>query len=210
MSIFSELEALLISYADRVPLEVFAIVASFIEEVVAPVPSPAVMVVSGSLADVQGYAITGIIVLALLGSLGKLLGALLVYKIADRAEDLLSGRFAKFFGVTHAQIESFGKRLGNGWKDYVLLTVFRALPIVPSSLISVGCGVLKVNLRLYAFATYVGTVMRDFVYLYVGYVGTGAAKAFIEQSSSIESLVQVGVLLALMAGLAYLYWRHRG
>jgi cbb3-type cytochrome oxidase subunit 3 len=31
----------------------------------------------------------------------------------------------------------------------------------------------------------------------------------LEQSSSIESLVQVSVLLILIAGLAYAYWRHR-
>ncbi|MES2668261.1 MAG: VTT domain-containing protein [Patescibacteria group bacterium] len=204
---FAALEAWVISYASVMPLPVFAALSSFVEEIVAPIPSGPVMLVMGSLANLQGYTLLALAGLILIAALGKLAGSLVVYLIADKAEDLLSGRFGKMLGVTHAQIEAFGKRLEGGWKDYVLLTVLRALPFVPSAVISAGCGILKVPLRLYVIATLVGSVLRDAFFIYIGYIGLSGADQILARLDSAETLLQVlivvGVLLSIGA-LAYL------
>jgi membrane protein DedA with SNARE-associated domain len=207
---FSQLEALLISYAGVMPLPLFAAIASFAEEIVAPIPSGPVMLVMGSLASVQEYALPALAGLALAAAAGKLAGSLVVYVIADKAEDVIAARFAKFFGISHAQIESFGKRLGNGWKDYVLLTLLRALPFVPSAVISAGSGVLKVRLRLFIVATLVGSVVRDFIFLYVGYVGLAGASELISRFDTVESLLQAAIIAGVViAGAVYLYLHQK-
>src|SRR3989344_5164736 len=206
---FANLEAMLIGYANHLPLEIFAVVASFVEGVVAPIPSPAVMIAVGSLASLQARPFYGLIILCLFGAVGKLLGALLVYFLADKLEDIFSGRFAKFFGVTHEDIESFGKRLGKGWKDYIAMIVVRALPIIPSSLVSVGSGVLKIPLRLYIISTLVGTVARDFIYIYFGYAGAAAVGSFLRESTAIESLIQILAVVAIAALLVFAYYRRK-
>lgn len=204
---FEHLEELILSFATLMPLPLFAALSSFAEEILAPIPSGPVILVMGTLAQVQGYSLVALFGLSIAATFGKLLGALVVYVIADKTEDVLTGRFAKFFGITHAQIESFGNRLGNGWKDYALLTLLRTLPFVPSVVVSFGAGALKIPLRLFIVATVIGSILRDSFFLYLGYAGIGAAEQLLEQFSTIETILQVtiaaGVVIALLA-LLYL------
>ena len=206
---FAAIESTLLSYAEVLPLPLFAALSSFVEEIIAPIPSGPVMLVMGSIANVQGYTLFTLAGLALFAALGKLAGSLVVYAIADKTEDVLSGRVAKFFGVTHAQVEGFGAKLNNGWKDYVLLTFLRALPFVPSVLISFGAGVLKVRLKLFITATLVGSLFRDAIFLYVGYLGLESAEALLGRIESIELVVEILIGIGLVAGAGYLFHLHR-
>jgi membrane protein DedA with SNARE-associated domain len=206
---FDRLESLLLSYAETVPLLLFAPVASFAEEIIAPIPSGPVMLVMGSVAAVQGYSLPFLAVVAVAAALGKLAGGLVVYWIADKLEDAFSDKFAKFLGVSHKDIESFGARFGNGWKDYVLLAVLRTLPFVPSALISFGAGALKLRLRLFITATLIGSILRDAFFLYFGYIGLEAAEAILARFSALETVVIAAVGIAVPALALYLYLRHR-
>lgn len=203
---FAYLEELVLSFASLMPLPLFAAVSSFIEEIVAPIPSGPVMLVMGSLAQVQGYSLLMLFGLVLVATFGKLLGGLVVYVIADKTEDIVLGRFAKFFGVTHTQIESFGARLGNGWRDYILLTILRTLPFVPSVVVSFGAGALKIPLRLFIIATIIGTILRDSFFIYLGYAGIGAAEELLKRFSTIESVLQVLIASALVVVFAMLVY----
>jgi membrane protein DedA with SNARE-associated domain len=206
---FAYLEQILISYTGQIHLAIFSPVVSFIEEVVPPIPSPSVMIATGAMAQVQGYAFYGLLILTLLGAIGKTFGAIVAYFIANKIEDLMSGKIAKFFGVTSEQIQSFGSRLGKGAWDYIILIVLRSLPIVPSSILSVGCGLLKVRFRLFVISTFLGSLIRDFIYIYLGYVGTTAFhKIFIAKTNSLESTIQIIAVLAIIIFLAYLYFRR--
>lgn len=200
---FHQLEVWLLSFADTLPLPLFAALASFTEEIIAPIPSGPVMLVTGSIASIQGYSLPLLALLALVAAAGKLLGSLVVYFVADKAEDVITVRFAKFLGITHAQIESFGKRLGNGWKDYAALTLLRSLPFVPSAVVSFGAGALKVRLRVFIVATVIGSILRDFTFLYFGYIGFGAAEELLARFSSWEDLF-IGALAVALFGL-FLY-----
>lgn len=207
---FTYLEYLVLGLASAMPLPLFAVVASFLEEVIAPIPSGAVLLGIGTLASLQGYPLLSLGVLALIATAGKTAGALVVYVIADKIEDFATSRFSRFLGVTHEELEQFGARLGNGWRDYVLLTALRAIPIVPSVVVSFGAGVLRIPLRLFITATVIGSFFRDLFFIVVGYLGLSAVLAFLEQSSAYESLVQYVVFGALVLGaVAYLLLRIR-
>ena len=80
---FAHLETVLLSFATVMPLPLFAALSSFIEEIVAPIPSGPVMLVMGSLAQVQGYSLLMLFGLVLVATAGKLAGSLVVYAIAD-------------------------------------------------------------------------------------------------------------------------------
>lgn len=191
------------------PLEIFAPVASLVEEIIAPIPSPAVMVVTGSLAAIQGKTVYYLIFLALLGSAGKLIGSLFVYFVSDKVEDYFSGILEKFFGVTHEDIESFGKRLNGSYRDYFVMFLMRALPIIPSSVVSIGGGILKIPLRLFIVTTFLGSIVRDFIYIYFGYSGMAILENFLKQSETVESLIQLVVLVFIFALFAWLYLKRK-
>jgi len=167
------------------------------------------MLATGAMAFVQGYFFWGLVLLVLLGALGKTLGAYIPYFVADKIEDLFSSRLSKFLGITHEQIESFGAHLGKGFRDYLILIILRALPIVPSSVLSVGCGLLKVRLKLFFISTFVGSIIRDAIYIYLGYIGTNLAiSLFVKKTASIESLVEMIVVIGVFLCLGYLYFRQ--
>ncbi len=200
---FSQIETSLLEYIEILPLEVFVFIASIIEEVIAPIPSPTVMILSGSFAQAQEYALLALVPLALIGACGKTLGALLVYGISQKAEYVFVGFFGKFFNVSHADIERLGSKLTGGVRDYVLLTILRALPIMPSVVMSVGGGVLKVPLPTFIISTFLGTIIRDGIYLYAGYAGTQFLINGISKSAHAEIFIEIVVALSVLGFVVY-------
>ncbi len=206
---FQNLEAVLLSFINTIPLESFVFIASFIEEVIAPIPSSGVLLMTGSFAAVQGLTLLELIPITLIAALGKTIGAVIVYYFSDRIGDLMITKFGRFFGVTHESIQEFSSKITGGPRDYLLLTIFRALPILPSSVLSIGCGLLEIPRKLFIITTFIGTLVRDSIFLYIGFKGTEILSALAHQTTSIESMIQTVVILALIFSLGYLYFKRR-
>lgn len=206
---FSNLEAAMMSLIQTLPLEAFVFIASFIEEVIAPVPSAGVLLLTGSFAAIQERPVLGLIPLAIIAAIGKTIGAILVYYFSEKIGSTVLTKFGGFFNVSHEAITDFGQKITGSTKDYLLLTLFRALPIVPSSVMSIGCGLLKIPPRLFIISTFIGTIVRDSIFLYIGYEGTQLLSAIATHSTSIESLVQTLILATIVGALGYLYYKRK-
>lgn len=191
--------------ATKMPVEVFAFVGSFIEEVIAPVPSPIVMTLSGSLASAEGKVFVYLFWISFVAAIGKTLGGLVLYIITDKAEDILTTRFGKMLGITHKEIESIGDRIDKGMRDDIVLLVLRSLPVVPSAPISVVCGLIKMDIKTFTWATFVGTFIRNMFYLVVGYSGLESYQRYMHGLEGVESVVQI-VIVAAVGG--FLVWGY--
>lgn len=205
MKIFDDLLAFLESIAVYLPLEIFVTIGSFVEEVVAPIPSPVMMVLAGSMAEAQNQTLWYLAWLAVFGSFGKTLGAWVLYVVADKLEDVIMGKFGRFFGITHKEIESIGKKLNGGWHDNVFLFITRAMPIIPSAPVSIACGIIKLNQKTYLSSTFGGTFLRNLMYLYLGYAGLENYK---EISKGLEEFESYGQLLLLIVVAAVVVWAY--
>lgn len=205
---FETITNALVAWAQHVPLELFTFVGSFVEEVLAPIPSPIVMTVTGSIASAQNKAMMYLIVLSVIGAMGKTLGAVLVYYIAAYAEEILVGKFGQFFGVTRQEIEGLGKRFTGSWKDMFFLLFLRALPIMSSAVVSVCSGVIKVRMRTYIIATFLGTVVRDFFYLYVGYTGIETLHHLVDGFDTVESVLQALIGGFILLAIVWILWKR--
>lgn len=205
----SSFEEKILSLIDVLPLEIFVFVASFIEEVFAPIPSMAVLLTTGSFASLQGYTVLGLIPLIIIATLGKTIGAVIVYYLSDKFGEMTITKFGGIFNVSHESIKVFGSKITGSTKDYFILIALRALPIVPSAVVSIGCGVMKIKLKVYIITTFIGTILRDSVFLYIGFKGTELLASFANQSAGIESLVQTIILSTVLAGLIYLYFKKK-
>jgi membrane protein DedA with SNARE-associated domain len=203
------LEQWLTDTAGKIPLEPFVILGSTIEEIIAPIPSPLVMTVAGSITFEQGRPLISLLAISFLGMLGKLFGAWILYVAADKLEDVLVPRFGKFFGITHQQIEELGKRFTGGWKDDLLLAFIRSLPVMPSAPVSIACGAIKMNLRTFLIGTALGTFVRNLFYLYLGYAGLSQSKQLLDGVSSIENIIQILMVLAVGVLIIWAYWKRR-
>lgn len=190
------------------PLPWFVFIGAFIEELIAPIPSPLVMTLSGSLAAAQGSVWIYLGWLALIGAIGKTIGSYLVYILADKGEDLITKKWGKYLGVSPQDIETIGKQLNHGWRDDIVVFLLRAIPIMPTAPVSIVCGMIKLNKRTYIVSTFLGTLVRNMFYLYLGFTSMGALESLNE---GIDSLEKFGYLILLfMIGLIMFYiYRQR-
>ena len=195
--------------AEILPLPWFTFFGALLEEVVAPIPSPLVMTLAGSLAGSSGATWMYLCFIALVGAVGKTLGSYIVYVIADKGEDLVMGKFGKFLGVTSKEVEIIGKHLNKGWQDDVVLFLLRAVPIIPTAPVSLVCGLIKLNLRTYLTSTFFGTLVRNMFYLYLGFTSVNALESLNEGIDSFEKFGYLALLILVAVVMVYIYLQRK-
>jgi len=206
---FDQISEYLTWLSGVLPLELFVFIGSFVEEVVAPIPSVLITTLAGSLALAAVYGIVGILWLAVLASIGKSIGCALLYMIADKAEDLLLVRLGPKIGITHAEVERIGKYFTGGIRDYAIIILLRALPLSPSLPISIGAGIIKIPFGLYNIATFIGNFLRSLLFIGVGYTGFSAYQSLLSDADSISSIIQAIMAVVLVLFVGWIYYLRR-
>ncbi|MDO8565616.1 MAG: VTT domain-containing protein [Candidatus Moranbacteria bacterium] len=197
------------AYATQVPLPWFVFIGSFLEEVISPIPSAFIMGTAGSLALFHKETLWYLLLLALIGNIGKTLGAWLYYFLGDKLEDLLIRPITKYLGVRHEDIQSIGARFtGHHWKDGGVLFLLRLLPPFPTTPVSLAAGIIKMDLRVFLVATYAGNFFKDLLYLYAGYIGLAKLHTLWRTIEPIKFGVDILVAIAIIVFLILLYM-HR-
>jgi membrane protein DedA with SNARE-associated domain len=186
----------------QVPLEVFAFLGSFLEEIIPPIPAPLVMTTAGSLALAQHHGWPFLFWVAVTGAAGKLIASWVFYMAGDKLEDAVVRRFGRFLGVRHEDIEGIGRRFTGGWKDELVLFALRAIPLFPTVMVSIVCGIIRFNPATFLLATFLGTVVKNMLFLYAGYAGMHALASFAHQAHGVRTAVG----LALAAGVIGFGW----
>jgi len=168
------------------------------------------MTIAGSMVAAQGSPFWYLFIVAIIASVGKTLGAMIWYIVADKAEDVVLGKVGRYVGLSHKQVEQFGARFSGRKRDYITLFIIRATPIIPSAPISILAGVLALPKKMFIITTFFGTVVRDFVYLYIGFSGIEAAKTFIEGVEGVSSVVTIIMAaIALAIGVWIIVRKYR-
>lgn len=190
----------------QVPVTWFTFIGALVEEVIAPIPSPLVMTLAGSIAASQNQPLLFLFLLALIGALGKTIGSFIIYVIADKAEDIVISKFGRMLGVSHDDTEGLGAFFGRGGRDDIAIFLLRAIPIMPTAPVSAIAGIIKLDLKIYLTATFLGLAVRNMLYLYLGYTSVGALESVVD---GLDSLEKIGYfVLAVGMGLAIL-WMYR-
>ncbi len=206
MGIIETLISFLEQLAEEVPVELFAFLGSFIEELIAPIPSPVVMTLAGTMVNSNGSPFWYLFIVAVIAAVGKTIAAIILYVIADKSEDIILSKAGRYIGLTHRQVEHIGDRFQGTPRDYVTLLIIRSTPIIPSAPISLICGLVALPKKLFIISTFFGTIVRDFVYLYIGFTGLGAAEEIthgIEGASSIITIILGLVGAGIFAWILY-------
>ena len=158
------------------------IVGLLAADVLLPVPSSVVMVLSGAAFGVFWGAL-----LALTGSvLGEWLGFEMVRRFGRRASGVIAG------DDELSELNDFFERHGA-----VAVMVTRPLPVVMETM-SLVAGLSKMPRRTFLIASLVGTAPIVVIYAYAGAVSRQA-----------DSLVPAAVILVAVTGAAWLWWRAR-
>ena len=194
--------------AQKVDPALFVFIGSFVEEIVAPIPSPLIMATTAALAHSLQLPWLEILWILIVAAGSKTLSSLLVYWLAYESEHLLVGRFGKYVGLSTEMIEGVGRWVGKGYWDELVLLLLRSLPIVPSIVVSAACGVFKINLRTYLWTTFVGTFIRNGIFFSILYFGWSQAEVVWHLLEDRGELIALAAIA--LAGAAWLAWQMKG
>lgn len=207
MGHMSGLIAPIITYLERlaqyVPLEVFTIIGTFLEEVIAPIPSPFVLTTAGTITKAQNNPLSYILFIAILASISKTFGGWILYNLTDKIEDVFTSKFGKFIGITSNDVEKIGSYFNGGKKDWLVLFALRSIPIFPSSPISITAGLIKIKMKTFLLTTFTGTIIRNLCYLYLGYAGLAASE---EVMAGLDKSETVGKVIVVVMFAGVLLW----
>lgn len=194
----------LIETLSHVNIFTFSLVGPFLEEIIAPIPSPVIFGTIGTIAYVKSLTLWVIALLNFIGSVSKTLASVIIYFIVHKFEDIVSHRFGKFLGWNHEVIEKLGSNFGKGVKGFLILTFLRALPVMPSSLISLAGGFFRVPLGLFVAATLIGNFIRNSFLIYLGFLGLENLSFLQSGIHSLESMLTFILLAVSIVGF-YIY-----
>lgn len=182
------------------PLTWFILIGSFIEEMIAPIPSALITTIVGSLASAKGNSYLFLLLLAMIGGIGKTFASLILYVCADKLEDVFIKKLGPLVGITHEDVESIGKRLTKDWRDDAIVFSLRAIPIAPTASVSVVCGLIKMNVRSFLLMTFAGYSIRLLFLLTIAFLGVDLLQSI--QSPWIASVSLIGgfIVTTLITG----------
>lgn len=210
MHFLRAIEQFVMIYATTVPLPWFVFVGSFLEEIISPIPSALIMGTAGSLALLDGNTFWYLFLLAFVGDLGKLIGAWFYYFLGDKLEDIFVKPMTKYFGIKHEDIENIGKRFsGHHWKDGGILFLIRLIPPFPTTPVSLACGIIKMDVKVFLLATYAGNFIKDIAYLYIGYAGFASLHSIWHRIHRVKFGVDIAVALVIISFFLFLFF-HQG
>ncbi len=185
------------------------LLASFTEEVIAPIPSAIVMLGAGALLlEGAPLSLSGagslLFLVALPAAAGATVGSLVIYGASYYLGKPLIEKAGRFFGVSWHEVEHATQYFEKSNNDEKALFGARCIPVIPSVVVNVCCGLIRLPVKEFIVYTFLGFLVRAALMGLIGWqvgvvYGTLAGKF---ESAERILLVAIGVL-----GLAYLLWR---
>ncbi len=176
-------------------------IITFLENIIAPIPSEFVFPWAGFLAS-QGRL--NILLISLSGALGSLLAAWVLYYLGTRFNGpktrAFVDKYGRFLFITLEDLEKSEKWFEKYGPWTILL--FRVVPL-GRSLISIPAGFVRMNFFIFSVFTFVGTFVWCFILTYAGFVLGNNWNAVVEFSSGYEHFVLLAIVIALLAFLYY-------
>lgn len=193
------------------PFGIFA--ASFLEEVIAPIPSAIVMLGSGFLflhGSLSFALIMKLIIyVAIPVACGVTIGSLVVYTIAKYIGVTLLIKWGKIFGVTEDMVGRAEMYFGEHKRDDIAVLVARIIPIVPAVVIALGAGLIRMPLLRYMTISFIGTIVRASI---LGLLGWQVGSLYTEYASYVsryENWVLLICVCGVGIGLVRLYIKNK-
>lgn len=181
---------------------------SFIEEIIAPIPSTLV-ILGSSFFIMQGVPISLESVFSLIlyvsipAALGLTLGSLFLYAIGYFIGKPFITRWGKYMGFSWDDVEKTQRKFAESKNDEIALFSLRALPVVPSIAISTFCGIIRYKIKNYIFITFLGSIVRASILGFLGWQFGRFYESIADTIAIYEDIVIIGLIIAIVAYIIY-------
>lgn len=203
----------LINALAKVDNPLFFFLGGLLEEVIAPIPSAAVMLAGGLSFSGNPHTLVFFVLFCLKVVLpiavGVTLGSLVFYYIGMVFGHAFVEKYGRFVGVSTRDLDKVHKMLEQGYTDDILLLVARIFPLVPSVAICITAGVLNWPLRSYILLTFIGTFLRTLLLGVLAWNLGQYAKVWVEKFETLEAWFTAGLVLLIAMLLLRRAWRKK-
>lgn len=166
------------------PIEWFVLIGSFLDEVFPPIPSPLVMMVAVSRLTVDGAGWFHYAWLISISTVGKTVASMLLYWLGNKGETVVVQKYGRWLRISHQQIEQMSVHINQSWKDDAILFISRILPVLPTTIVSIVCGVFKTNVHHFFWLTLIGMFIRNLILMVLVVYGSQELQELMEMLRS--------------------------
>src|SRR3989338_11708962 len=184
----------------QIPIELIVFFGPIVEGIFPPLPSPLLLIITKMAAYNQKFSVLYMLLIIGMAAFGKTIGSFFLYFLADKTEDLIIGRFGKWFNISHRDVENIGRRFTGSWKDIFILIFLRVIPIIPTTPVSLVCGIIKLNIRTFIVSAFIGSFIRIFILLYLG---VAAYRSLITNTDNAIEVLLVFIVVYLIGWFYY-------
>lgn len=175
---------------------------SVIEEVISIIPSALVQLGGGFFLlggmELSWSAVgTLLFAVALPAAIGVALGSLVFYAVGYWGGELFLHRFGKYIGVRWDDVVAFQNKLKVSSWDDVVFFLARAFPIIPSVVLAVFAGVVRMQIIRYLLLTVGGVYIRALVLGIIGWQLGSAYERYAEYFDKFE-MVGLGIIVLII------------
>ncbi|MFB6180985.1 MAG: DedA family protein [Candidatus Nanohalobium sp.] len=182
----------------------------FIEEIFVPMPSPVVPMAAGFIvvqASTLPSALLQIVFLIVIpASLASAVSSYFVYFLAYFGGKPVIKKYGGLLDVSWEEAKRMEEHFTSG-KEHYYVALFRAVPVVPLSLISGSAGLFRMNWKTYGIWTLIGMVPRTFSLALAGWYLRGS---FLQAAAYIDSISTLVMILAAATVAAGFFYRRYG
>ena len=184
---------------------------AFIQEIFPPIPSTLITLSSG-IFFFSGQVISRETIKDLFlyvgfpVSSGLTLGSAIIYGIVYRYGKVVIERWGKYMGVAWEDIEKLQKYLRGHIADDFLFFAARCLPIVPSIVLNVFCGVVRWRPLTFIGITFLGTIIRS---MWTGFIGWQLGSFYEQYAKVIERIHNLIIVLIVLALGSYIFYKWK-
>lgn len=187
------------------------LLASILEEIIAPIPSAGVVLLAGFLLIPNDATLVKALQAAAVyvmfpASIGITLGSLFPYYVARIGGEVAVNKCGKLLGVEWRLVKKAEAYFASHHSDELLLFVVRCVPIIPSVIIGVFCGLVRLPVREFLLYSFLGSLVRTFI---LALVGWGANSAYQTYANSISAAESVVLLVIGIGVVGLIFWIHR-
>lgn len=207
-----------ISYIQSIVIQYGALgvfLATLLEEIIVPIPSPLVPLTAGFLLlsiEESFLEITwqALFIVAFPVSLGITLGSLAVYGIGYLGGKPAIEKSKKWLGLGWKDLQKIENKLIRGRGDEITLFILRVIPSIPGVAISGFCGIVRYPLKTFAIVTLLGSFSRALLLGIIGWQAGEMYKVYSEAISRIENYLLILLLVWAVLFLSGLYFLKKG
>jgi membrane protein DedA with SNARE-associated domain len=190
------------------------LLATLLEEIIAPIPSPLVPLSAGffllpvneNFIEIANQAL---FVVAFPVALGITSGSLAVYGIGYWGGKPAIEKSRKWLGLNWKDLEKTKNKLIRGKGDEIILFILRALPIVPGVAISGFCGIVRYPVKTFAVITFLGAFVRASALAIIGWYVGAAYIIYSEIISKSEKYIFVALIVLAAFFIGWLYFLRK-